>query len=166
MVNLKAHRFTVIFASLFVLFAFQKYLYAQEDKKPKFVFWSPILGKPISSHFGNRKHPITGELKDHKGVDIAVAHGTWISAAADGKVIFAGNNLRHYGKAVFIAHKHGYVTHYGHLSHISVYRGQAVNAGQYIGKSGATGRVTGPHLHFTLIKNGEYVNPSDYIELE
>jgi murein DD-endopeptidase MepM/ murein hydrolase activator NlpD len=160
----KIFKLAVIAAMLFTLLGFSKVLYAQTGDKSKIRFWSPIAGKPVSSRFGRRVHPVTGKVRNHKGIDITVPIGTWVSAAADGKVTFTGSRLRHYGRAIYISHKNGYVTHYGHLSEIKVRVGQTVSAGQYIGKSGDSGIVTGPHLHFTLIENGKYVDPLDYID--
>jgi murein DD-endopeptidase MepM/ murein hydrolase activator NlpD len=78
-------------------------------------------------------------------------------------VITASNDVGHYGTAVFIDHQNGYITHYGHLSKIYVHVGQHVKAHQLIAKSGATGRVTGPHLHFTIKKNGVNLDPLKFI---
>ena len=86
-----------------------------------------------------------------------------VSAAADGVVIVASNDVGHYGTAVFIDHQNGYVTHYGHLSKLLVRVGQKVKAGKLIAKSGSTGRSTGPHLHFTIKKNDKSLNPQDFL---
>jgi LysM repeat protein len=126
------------------------------------LFDSPLGGR-LSSFFGKRKHPVTGGRSFHGGIDIAVREGTWVGAAAAGKVILAASDVGHYGKAVFIDHGNGYVTHYGHLSKIYVREGQSVKARQLIAKSGSTGRSTGPHLHFTIKKNGTPVDPLRYI---
>jgi hypothetical protein len=126
------------------------------------LFVSPLGGR-ISSPFGMRWHPVTGTLSMHGGLDIAVKTGTWVGAAADGVVITASNDVGHYGTAVFIDHQNGYITHYGHLSKIYVHVGQHVKAHQLIAKSGATGRVTGPHLHFTIKKNGVNLDPLKFI---
>jgi murein DD-endopeptidase MepM/ murein hydrolase activator NlpD len=126
------------------------------------LFRSPLNGR-YSSVFGKRKHPVTGHSSFHGGVDIAVPSGTWVGAAADGVVTVASHNVGHYGTAVFIDHKNGYITHYGHLSKINVRVGQKVKKGQLIAKSGATGRVTGPHLHFTIKKGDKALDPMKFI---
>ena len=89
--------------------------------------------------------------------------GTWVGAAADGVVILASHNVGHYGTAVYIDHKNGYITHYGHLSSYKVRVGQKVRAGQLIAKSGASGRVTGPHLHFTIKKGDRSLDPLKFL---
>ncbi|MCA6072824.1 MAG: M23 family metallopeptidase [Endomicrobium sp.] len=134
----------------------------QEKYELRSLFRSPLCGCP-SSHFGKRKHPVTGKISFHGGVDIAVQSGTWVGAAADGVVIVASRNVGHYGTAVFIDHKNGYITHYGHLSSINVRLGQKVKKGQLIAKSGTTGRVTGPHLHFTIKKGDKALDPMKLI---
>jgi murein DD-endopeptidase MepM/ murein hydrolase activator NlpD len=126
------------------------------------LFTSPLGGR-LTSTFGKRLHPTTGKVSMHGGIDIAVPSGTWVGAAADGVVILASTDAGHYGTAVFIDHKNGYVTHYGHLSSINVRVGQKVRANQLIAKSGATGRVTGPHLHFTIKKDGKSIDPLKFL---
>jgi murein DD-endopeptidase MepM/ murein hydrolase activator NlpD len=126
------------------------------------LFVSPLGGR-LSSSFGNRIHPILGVPSFHGGIDIAVREGTWVGAAADGVVAFAGDNAGHLGKAVFIKHQNGYETHYGHLSKIFVQYGQKVKARKLIAKSGSTGRSTGPHLHFTIKHNGAFLDPLKFL---
>ncbi|MCL2143935.1 MAG: M23 family metallopeptidase [Endomicrobia bacterium] len=126
--------------------------------------WPLSIGGRISGTFGIRKkHPVTGTKSMHGGTDIAVPAGTSVAAAADGVVILASSEVGHYGTAVFIDHKNGYVTHYGHLSSYNVKVGQKVRTGQLIGKSGATGRVTGPHLHFTVKKGDKAIDPMKFL---
>jgi murein DD-endopeptidase MepM/ murein hydrolase activator NlpD len=134
----------------------------QEKYELRSLFVSPLGGR-LSSVFGKRVHPVTGKLSLHGGIDIAVPSGTWVAAAADGIVIVASRDVGHYGTAVFIDHKNGYVTHYGHLSSIHVRVGQKVRARQLIAKSGATGRVTGPHLHFTIKKDDKFLDPLKFL---
>lgn len=137
-----------------------------EDMKEKYelraLFVSPLGGR-LSSSFGKRRHPVTGQRSFHGGIDIAVKEGTWVGAAADGVVTLAGSDIGHYGKAVFIRHENGYETHYGHLSKIYVRAGQKVKARKLIARSGSTGRVTGPHLHFTIKRNGQAKDPLKFI---
>ncbi|MCR4662844.1 MAG: M23 family metallopeptidase [Endomicrobiaceae bacterium] len=134
----------------------------QEKYALRDLFRSPLAGR-LSSTFGTRKHPVTGKISKHGGIDIAVKTGTLVGAAADGIVTVASTNVGHYGTAVFIDHQNGYITHYGHLSKILVRVGQKVKAGQIIAKSGSTGRSTGPHLHFTVKKNGVSLDPLKFL---
>ena len=134
----------------------------QEKYELRSLFVSPLGGR-LSSTFGKRVHPVTGQISMHGGIDIAVPIGTWVGAAADGVVILASHDVGHYGTAVFIDHKNGYITHYGHLSSYNVHVGQKVHSGQLIAKSGATGRVTGPHLHFTIKKGDKALDPLKFL---
>lgn len=134
----------------------------KEKYELRALFVSPLGGR-LSSTFGRRIHPVTGKPSFHGGIDIAVREGTWVCAAADGVVIVAGDTGGHYGKAVFISHQNGYQTEYGHLSKIFVRVGQRVKAHKLIAKSGSTGRSTGPHLHFTIKRNGKALDPLKFI---
>ncbi len=128
-------------------------------------FALPVTG-PISSGFGWRVHPITGERKLHKGVDFAVATGTPIFAAADGVVTYAGWTDDGYGNVVELRHENGAVTLYAHANKVYVSQGQIVNKGQAIAEVGTTGRSTGPHLHFEVQPDGKTaVDPMDYLQL-
>ncbi len=121
-----------------------------------------VRGGRITSAFGTRIHPITGEQIFHKGIDIGASQGSPIAAYANGKIIFAGWKSG-YGNFVAIDHGNGMVTRYGHMSAIYVSVGQQVTVGQRIGAVGSTGASTGPHLHFEVIINGEYRNPQNYL---
>ncbi len=113
------------------------------------MMW-PSYTRTLTDRFGPReKHPVTGQATFHYGVDVGAGYGSSIYAAASGTVIFAGQNGG-YGNCVMINHGNGYTTLYGHMSSISVVNGQSVSQGQVIGLVGATGRVTGPHLHFEV----------------
>jgi murein DD-endopeptidase MepM/ murein hydrolase activator NlpD len=113
---------------------------------------------PVSSRFGWRQDPLTGETTFHKGVDIAVAYGHDVKAAADGVVSFAGIQ-NGYGNTVVVDHDGGRQTRYAHLSQELVRAGDLVSEGQVLGKSGNSGRSTGPHLHFEMLVNGRPVDP-------
>ncbi len=115
----------------------------------------------ISSRFGLRTHPITGEKKSHTGLDIASNSGTAVYAADGGTVTMASWNGG-YGNCIMIDHGNGYVTLYGHLSGYSVSKGDEVYQGQTIGAVGSTGNSTGPHLHFEVLKAGTRVDPEQY----
>lgn len=115
----------------------------------------------VSSRFGLRVHPITGEKKSHTGIDIASNQGTAVYASDGGSVTLAGCNGG-YGNCIMIDHGNGYVTLYGHLSSISVSVGQTVSQGATIGAVGSTGNSTGPHLHFEVLKNGTRIDPEQF----
>jgi len=112
----------------------------------------------MSSGYGWRKDPINGVAKFHKGVDIAMPVGEDVPSARGGEVTFAGE-VNGYGLTVVVKHDERTSTRYAHLSEILVTPGEQVTAGQTIAHSGATGRVTGPHLHFEVIEDGETVDP-------
>ncbi len=129
--------------------------------------WSGSFRKPVDSYrftsaFGWRLHPILGYRKFHQGVDLACPYGTPIYAADKGLVIAAGWRGAVSGKTVIISHGSGIITCYCHMSDISVSDGELVSRGQEIGKVGSTGRSTGPHLHFGVLRNGEWVNPMGF----
>ncbi len=121
---------------------------------------TPINGARISSKYGNRKHPVLGYSKAHKGVDFAATTGTPIPAAGSGKVVFRGW-INGYGNYIKIRHNGTYSTAYAHLSRFKsdVKVGTQVKQGQIIGYVGSTGLSTGPHLHYEIIKDGIQVNP-------
>ncbi|MBN6186921.1 peptidoglycan DD-metalloendopeptidase family protein [Aneurinibacillus sp. BA2021] len=126
-------------------------------------FVKPIAGGRLSSSFGYRIHPILHTRKFHDGTDIAAPEGTPIYATADGVVASTGY-MNGYGNTVVIYHGNGLSTLYAHIRHggIVVSEGQKVSAGQKIAEVGSTGRSTGPHLHLTVIKNGQKVNPLSF----
>jgi len=117
---------------------------------------------PITSKFGMRG----GEgqrSRLHKGLDIAAPKGTPVFATADGIVGFAGWNNGGYGRLVTLFHYGGYETRYAHLKKCDVNKGQHVRQGQCIGRVGATGRATGPHLHYEVRANGQPQDPLLYL---
>jgi murein DD-endopeptidase MepM/ murein hydrolase activator NlpD len=116
----------------------------------------------ISSSYGVRISPFTGEEQFHPGVDIAGAEGTSIMAPAKGMVVFVGKEGS-LGLTVRIKHDSVYETTYGHLRKTAVQKGQRVDRGNVIGYMGNTGRSTGPHLHYAIAKNGKIVNPLPYM---
>lgn len=119
----------------------------------------PINGRyRLSSHFNpHRKHPVTGRVSPHNGTDWATPTGTPIVSTGDGVVIMTRKHP-YAGNYVVIQHGSRYKTRYLHLSKILVRKGQKVSRGQRIGLSGATGRVTGPHIHYELLDRGRAVN--------
>jgi len=129
-----------------------------------------ISGKPVkskhvwlSSPFGVRKDPFTGKLTQHNGVDIAGQTGMSIIATAAGVVTEASKHTG-YGFLVEIQHGNGMVTRYAHAKSVSVSVGDFVSKGQQIAIMGSTGRSTGPHVHYEVLKNGKPINPNYYIQ--
>jgi murein DD-endopeptidase MepM/ murein hydrolase activator NlpD len=125
----------------------------------------PVGNARISSTFGRRTHPVTGEVgKMHAGVDFAVGQGTTIYAAEAGTIILA-EYYGGYGNAVIVDHGGGMWTLYGHIRDggISVSVGDTVSRGEKIAESGSTGQSTGPHLHFEVRINGSTVDPMPYL---
>lgn len=122
----------------------------------------PVNGS-LLSRFGDREDPFSGEGAFHKGVDISAPMGTPVHAAADGIVEHAEYAGGGYGKLVIVDHGNGMRTWYAHLSRYSVIPGQEIRRGEVLGASGATGRVTSPHLHFEVRMGGTPVNPHPYL---
>lgn len=123
----------------------------------------PVEGQ-ITGSFGERIDPFNGEGAFHSGVDISAAYGTPIVAPADGVVTFT-EQLGGYGRALMIDHGNGINTRYGHLSGYAVTAGQVVHRGEVIGYVGASGRSTGPHLHYEVRINDTPVNPYKYLRM-
>jgi murein DD-endopeptidase MepM/ murein hydrolase activator NlpD len=123
------------------------------------AFFSPVVGW-ISSGYEVRRDPFgSGAWKAHYGVDFVAAAGTPVRAASEGVVWLTGEDDT-FGRQVLIGHKFGFSTFYAHLDRYVVYNGQQVTPQTIIGYVGATGRVTGPHLHFELRSGGAPINPS------
>jgi murein DD-endopeptidase MepM/ murein hydrolase activator NlpD len=118
----------------------------------------PLVSVWLTSGFGARPDPVTGEPELHTGLDIAADRGMPVHATADGTVESAGYDGG-YGNCILIDHGFGIGTRYGHLSGYAISVGQAVKRGQVIGYVGSTGHTTGPHLHYEILLNGEPVNP-------
>lgn len=146
-------------------FGNQYYTEAGESLKPEFLT-IPLRDKNprISSKFGLRKHPVLGVVKRHYGVDYAARYGADVYAAAHGTVV-AAERRGAYGLYVRIRHANGFETAYGHLSKILVQKGQKVSQGTLIGLVGKTGRATGPHLHYEVIRSQVRVDPQKYCSL-
>jgi len=116
----------------------------------------------ITSTFGHRVSPFTGNRQFHRGLDIAGRMKTPIVAPADGEVVFSGKRAE-LGYTLTIRHGYGIETIYGHMAELAVQRGDRVKRGQKLGFMGNTGRSTGPHLHYQVQVNGTPVNPQNYI---
>ncbi|KPJ80775.1 MAG: hypothetical protein AMJ58_07610 [Gammaproteobacteria bacterium SG8_30] len=122
----------------------------------------PVESGYISSGFGSRVDPFTGSEEPHEGLDLAAAPGTPVLAAATGIVSYADHGGS-YGMLVEITHGGGYVTRYAHNASILVQPGETVRQGDTIALLGSTGRSTGPHLHFEVLRDGEPVDPLQYL---
>lgn len=123
----------------------------------------PTQGGWVSSGFGQRSDPFTGRTAIHEGVDIASRFGSEIKAMGGGVVSFAGDKDG-YGCTVEINHGNGYATRYAHCKSVLVRVGDRVTKGQGVALVGTTGRSTGPHLHFEVLRDGRAVNPSSYLK--
>lgn len=123
----------------------------------------PVVGGYISSVFGMRTDPFTGELSMHSGMDFAGSEGQAVDAAAAGVVTWAGDRSG-YGNMVEIDHGNGYATRYGHNETILVHVGEVVKKGEVIALMGSTGRSTGPHVHFEVLYNGVAIDPARFVK--
>lgn len=121
----------------------------------------PVEGR-LMSPFGGRTDPLSGEGAIHTGVDLSVPQGTMVHAAADGIVVHADWSGG-YGRLVIVDHGNGLQTYYGHLSGFEVVNGQEIRRGDILGRSGSSGRVTGPNLHYEVRMGGTPVNPYPYL---
>jgi len=126
------------------------------------VFAYPTVGR-FTSGFGFRPDPFTGQRRFHNGIDLANAIGTPIRASMAGRVVHIESQVGNYGKFIILQHARGYQTLYAHLDSFAVSVGQYVNQGQLIARMGNTGRSTGPHLHFSIIQNGNFIDPLRYL---
>jgi murein DD-endopeptidase MepM/ murein hydrolase activator NlpD len=135
--------------------------------KSQFIGFIPA-GNPlvreisVNSFYGSRMHPVHGVIKFHRGIDLKGTYGEHVVASGKGVVLETGFKAD-LGKYIKIKHSYGFESIYGHLNAINVKKGQKVNKNQLIGKVGATGKVTGPHLHYTLKKNQLYLDPFDFL---
>jgi len=141
--------------------AVTEYLTKQKDRLAATPALWPTEGH-VSSRFGSRTSPFTGQPQHHTGIDIAAPPGTPIRAPADGVVTFAGT-LPGYGHAVVLTHGFGFKTFYGHNQRNQVSKGQTVKRGQVIALVGNTGYSTGSHLHYEVLLNDQPHDPLKYI---
>jgi murein DD-endopeptidase MepM/ murein hydrolase activator NlpD len=132
--------------------------YRQHQAHDAIALTFPVLGELISP-YGWRQDPFEPHTQFHHGIDIAAPAGSSVHAAAPGKVVFSGERAG-YGNLVIIAHANGYETYYAHNAENLVAAGDEVTLQQPIAQVGATGRATGPHVHFEVRKDGEVVDPS------
>jgi len=122
-------------------------------------FRFPLRNYRITSRFGTRNDPITGQLSMHQGIDLAAPEGTEVYAVADGIVTAAGFDPI-YGNYIIISHNNNYSSLYGHLQRIEAVLRSEVKSGTLIGRVGSTGQSTGPHLHFELRQGGRAFDPA------
>jgi murein DD-endopeptidase MepM/ murein hydrolase activator NlpD len=123
----------------------------------------PLQGR-LMSYFGQRTDPFSGAGAFHAGVDISASTGTPVRTTADGTVRFVGV-MSGYGRIVIVEHPSGIQTYYAHLSRPAVLPGQDVRLGEVIAYSGASGRVTTPHLHYEVRDHGSPINPYKYLQM-
>ncbi len=128
-----------------------------------FIAGRPILKGWMSSSYGYRTDPFKGHKAWHKGIDFAGKQGSDVVAVGSG-VVTRASKRRGYGHLVEISHPNGYTTRYAHNAEILVSPGDIVKQGQVISRMGSTGRSTGPHVHFEVLKGGKSVNPLAYIK--
>jgi murein DD-endopeptidase MepM/ murein hydrolase activator NlpD len=122
----------------------------------------PVRKGWISSRFGERNDPFTGERAQHRGLDFAGTRGSEVLSVASGVVIWAGSRAG-YGSMVEIDHGNGYQTRYAHNDKLNVRAGDHITAGQVIALMGDSGRASAPHVHFEVLRNGSRINPSKFV---
>ncbi len=144
------------------LAALQAALLSRDLKQSLLPQGTPVDDPEITSTFGERLDPITGRSAFHPGVDFAAPEGTDVMSVATGVVTWAGPHPA-YGNLVEINHGNGYSTRYGHNERVLVHVGETVQKGQKLALSGSTGRSTGPHVHFEVLRDGAVVNPYSFI---
>lgn len=153
-------------AGLFDLYRFQRasgkvdFYSGKGEGARKGLLKTPVPGARLSSRFGSRMHPILGYTRMHRGIDFAAPQGTPILAAGSG-VIKRATHFGSYGNYVLIQHDKEIATAYAHLSRFAkgMSSGKPVKQGQVIGYVGVTGRTSGPHLHYEVLRNGQHINP-------
>lgn len=126
---------------------------------------NPTKTKRVSSKFGNRFHPIDGKVKKHLGLDVSAKTGTPVHATAKGTIQKVKHSNSGYGNVITIEHLFGFETKYAHLDKTIVKQGQAVKKGDIIGFVGNTGKSTGSHLHYEVIKNKRHIDPYPFCTL-
>ena len=128
-----------------------------------YLWVNPISGT-ISSPGGLRINPVTGRREFHDGIDIAAPIGTPVVAPRDGIVLAVGSSPS-FGIFLRLGHADGYISFMAHLHGVAVAVGDNVHQGEHVAYSGNTGRSTGPHLHYGLFRNGQFVDPISYVDL-
>ena len=144
------------------LSALENLILARELRQEIHPEGRPVAKGFISSYFGERADPFDGPEAFHKGVDLAGSAGSHVTAVAAGVVTWAGERLG-YGKLIEINHGDGFVTRYAHNERTLVSVGQTVKRGEPVALMGSTGRSTGPHVHFEVLRNGRQVDPLSFV---
>ena len=144
------------------LSALENLILARELRQEIHPEGRPVAKGFISSYFGERADPFDGTEAFHKGVDFAGSAGSTVTAVAAGVVTWAGERLG-YGKLIEINHGDGFVTRYAHNERTLVSVGQTVKRGEPVALMGSTGRSTGPHVHFEVLRNGRQVDPLSFV---
>lgn len=144
----------------------------QENKNKAFFEYVPTINplnptkiKRFSSAFGERFHPIDKVKKRHYGLDISAPKDVPVHVSAGGKVTFTGYSSG-YGKYIIVSHKYGFTTKYAHLNEILTKENAIVSKGDIIGRVGSTGKSTGAHLHYEVIKNNKHIDPYPLVNIK
>ncbi|WP_297812418.1 M23 family metallopeptidase [uncultured Methylophaga sp.] len=145
------------------LTALEQYLLTEDTIAASIPTGKPVKDGWVSSFYGYRIDPFNGKKTFHEGLDIAARNGTNVLSVADGIVTWVGQRGG-YGGLVEVDHGNGYVTRYAHNKTIKVKKGDRVNKGETLALMGSTGRSTGPHVHFEVLRDGQHVNPYNFIK--
>lgn len=161
----QSRRFRTLLWSMRRYYRFQFFRRIERAPKTEIPsFWPADKGGTITSPFGQRYNFFNGQYSEHNAVDIANVRGTLIRATAPGVVSRVGNEPGGYGLYVEIKHKDNYITRYAHLDRQEVFTGDLVYQGQIIGRMGHTGLATGDHVHYEVVKDGENLDPEEFME--
>ncbi len=145
------------------ILSLQNYFITEKSIESAIPSGRPIENGWISSYYGNRIDPFNGKRVFHRGLDFAGKSGSNVMSVADGIVSWKGKR-NGYGEMVDIDHGNGYVTRYAHNKKVIVSKGERVIKGQTIALMGSTGRSTGPHVHFEVLRDGKSVNPYNFVK--
>lgn len=145
------------------LAALEQYLLTEDTIAASIPTGKPVEDGWVSSFYGYRIDPFNGKKTFHDGLDIAAKSGSDVMAVADGIVTWVGERGG-YGGLVEVDHGNGYVTRYAHNKTIKVKKGDRVSKGETLALMGSTGRSTGPHVHFEVLRDGQHVNPYNFIK--
>ena len=141
----------------------QDFLIREDNIKSAIPHGSPVKKGWVSSYYGYRIDPFSGKKTFHNGIDIAGKAGSKVSSVADGIVTWRGSRGG-YGEMIEIDHGNGYQTRYAHNQRLIVDLGERIEKGQAIALMGSTGRSTGPHVHFEVLRDGKTINPADFLK--
>jgi len=145
------------------LAALEQYLITKDNIAAGIPDGKPVENGWVSSFYGYRVDPFNGKKTFHEGLDIAAKSGSPVTSVADGIISWVGNRGG-YGGLVEVDHGNGYVTRYAHNKTIKVAKGDRVSKGEVLALMGSTGRSTGPHVHFEVLRDGQHINPYNFIK--